>query len=136
MLRGSCACGRIQYEISQPLLGPLTYCHCRKQSGSTFGTTAGALKDSFRIVKGENLVAHWNSSPAVRRYFASCCGSPIWKEDDEDPTEIGFRLGTLDDDPKMSDQMHFHTGSKAPWYQLTDSLPKESGGCPFGRREP
>ena len=44
MLKGSCACGQVRYEIWGDLLAPITYCHCwrcRKQSRSSFGTTAG-----------------------------------------------------------------------------------------------
>ena len=139
MLRGSCACGSLRYEIDSELIGPLTYCHCwrcRKQSGSSFGTTAGIPKGSLSVVAGEQFVRHWESSPGVRRYFASCCGSPIWKEDDLDGVELGFRLGTLDDAPNEMAQMHFHTGSKAPWVKITDDLRQENGGVPFGGRDP
>src|SRR5262249_56819993 len=82
MLKGSCACGRVRYEIAGELLGPITYCHCwrcRKHSGSSFGTTAGVKAADLRVTHGEQLLAHWESSPAVQRVFAGCCGSPLFK---------------------------------------------------------
>ena len=97
MLKGSCACGKVRYEIAGALIGPVTYCHCwrcRKHSGSSFGTTAGVKTSDFRIVAGEERMASWESSPGVRRHFAGCCGSPIYKRDESAPDELGFRLGT------------------------------------------
>ena len=138
MLKGSCACGQVRYEIRGQLIGPITYCHCwrcRKQSGSSFGTTAGLAPWALWFVAGEALLSSWQSSPGVRRFFASCCGSPIYKIDASDPSELGFRLGTLDDDPGMTAGMHFSAGSKAPWVEITDDLPQETGGASFEERD-
>jgi hypothetical protein len=138
MLKGSCACGRVSYEIDGPLIGPVTYCHCwrcRKHSGSSFGTTAGVAASDFRFVTGEYLMRDWESSPGVHRFFAGCCGSPIYKRDDTAPEELGFRLGTLDTGPRMKAQMHFMAGSKAPWVEIADDLPQDKSGVPFGVRD-
>ena len=138
MLKGSCACGRIRYEIRGELMGPVTYCHCwrcRKHSGSSFGTTAGVAAAEFLVVAGEELLSSWESSPGVRRYFASCCGSPIYKRDDAYPGVLGFRLGTLDTDPRKTAEIHFMLGSKAPWVEIHDSLDQEPSGVPFGEKD-
>jgi len=137
-LRGSCACGRVHYEIRGNLVGPLTYCHCwrcRKQSGSSFGTTAGLDPTALIFVRGQHLLRSWQSSPGVERFFASCCGSPIYKTDEATPGEIGFRLGTLDSDPGIGAEIHFMTGSKAPWFAITDELTCDDSGSPFGERD-
>jgi hypothetical protein len=138
MHHGSCACGRIRYEIRGELIGPITYCHCwrcRKHSGSSFGTTVGVKSEDFVLVSGEDLMTSWESSPGIYRYFASCCGSPIYKKPDDSPELIGFRLGTLDSDPGRTADLHYHVGSKAPWVELDDSLPHEGGGVTFGERD-
>ncbi len=137
MLKGSCACGRVTYEIHGDLIGPITYCHCwrcRKHSGSSFGTTAGIKPSDLRFATGEHLLRSWESSPGIHRFFASCCGSPIFKRDDADPAELGFRLGTLDTDPHVQGETHYLVGSKVPWLEIADDLPQESGGPPFGKR--
>ncbi|MFT5696287.1 MAG: hypothetical protein ACI9QQ_002267, partial [Myxococcota bacterium] len=44
MIRGSCLCGSVRYEISGKL-SPIQYCHaqrCRKASGAAFATEAAA----------------------------------------------------------------------------------------------
>jgi hypothetical protein len=138
MLEGSCACGRVRYEIRGNLVGPETYCHCwrcRKHSGSSFGTTVGVAARDFVVIAGEESLSSWESSPGVRRHFAGCCGSPIFKRDQASPTFLGFRLGTLDTDPQVSAALHFMVGSKAPWVEISDALSQDGQGVPFGQRD-
>ncbi|WP_419729066.1 GFA family protein [Lichenicola sp.] len=138
MLTGSCACGHVRYEIKGDLVGPVTYCHCwrcRKHSGSSFGTTAGVRAADFTILTGQALISSWESSPGVHRCFARCCGSPLYKRDEANPYELGFRLGTLDVDPLRKADIHFMVGSKAPWVEIRDDLPQAAGGSPFGLRD-
>jgi hypothetical protein len=133
MLHGSCACGQITYEIQGELIGPVTYCHCwrcRKHSGSSFGTTSAVAAAHFVVRSGETLFSYWESSPGVRRYFAACCGSPIYKRDENRPEVLGFRLGTLDSDPSLKAGLHFMTDSIAPWVEIRDPLPRRAGGGP------
>jgi len=138
MQRGACACGRIAYEIRGELFGPINYCHCwrcRKHSGSSFGTTASVLASQFFVISGQALLSHWTSSPGVHRYFASCCGSPIYKLNENEPSELRLRLGTLDTDPGVKVEMHFMVASKAPWVSIDDDLPQEVCGPPFGTKD-
>lgn len=138
MLEGSCACGQVSYKIQGQLRGPVTYCHCwrcRKHSGSSFGTTAAVRASEFEVRTGEQLLSSWESSPGVHRFFARCCGSPLFKRHDHMPQILGLRLGTLDTDPGRRVEMHFMVGSKAPWVEIQDTLPQEPGGPPFGERD-
>jgi hypothetical protein len=139
MLVGSCACGRVRYQIRGDLVGPITLCHCwrcRKHSGSSFGTTSGVIATDLVFLVGEELLKSWESSAGVHRFFASCCGSPIFKRDDAAPGILGFRLGTLDADPGRKADLHFMIESKVPWLDIHDSLPKEKGvGPEFGERD-
>ncbi|MGE0626144.1 MAG: GFA family protein [Pseudomonadales bacterium] len=128
MLKGSCACGEICYEITGELIGPVSYCHCwrcRKHSGSSFGTTANVRSEELRFTRGESNLRFWESSPGIRRYFAGCCGSPIYKTGEGE--HLGFRLGTLDCDPGVKVETHFMIDARAPWVVL-DPLPVQTGG--------
>lgn len=79
---------------------------------------------------GESELKYWESSPGIRRYFAGCCGSPIFKTGEGE--NVGFRLGTLDCDPRVRVEMHFMIDAKAPWVEVSDDLPKqEAGEGPF-----
>ena len=101
MIRGSCLCGAIRYEITGPLSAAI-YCHCtqcRKATGSSFATNAAVDAKDFRFVAGEELLSHFESSPGQFRKFCSGCGSPLVKTYANRPEVVRLRLGTLDDDP-------------------------------------
>ena len=130
-LIGSCACRKVRYRILGPFIEPVTYCHCwrcRKHSGSSFGTTVGLARRHLEISEGGEYLKAWESSPGISRHFAGCCGSPLYKTDIENPEVIGFRLGTLDEDPALSVRQHYMIDARAPWVSVTDSLEKIEGG--------
>jgi hypothetical protein len=63
--KGSCLCGRIQYEIDGEL-GDFGYCHCRscrKASGSAHAANAPADRATFRLVGGADTLREYESSP-------------------------------------------------------------------------
>lgn len=137
MLPGSCACGRVRYELRGELVGPVGHCHCwqcRKHSGASFGTTAAVRTEDLVVVEGAELLASWESSPGIHRVFASCCGSPLYKRRDALPQLVGLRLGGLDADPGRTVDRHVFVSSKAPWVELGDGLPQDEGGAPFPER--
>jgi hypothetical protein len=126
VLKGSCLCGKIRYEVSGPL-GPVVYCHCsqcRKASGSSFATNASIAVDHFRITRGAGLLRDYESSQGVKRCFCAECGSAIIKRVESSPDSVRLRLGTLDGDPGVKPVAHIFVGSRAPWTALTDGLPR------------
>jgi hypothetical protein len=128
----------VRYEIDGELLGPVGHCHCwrcRKHSGASFGTTAAVKSDELRFTKGEEQLRSWESSPGIQRFFAGCCGSPLFKRHDAMPELLGFRLGTLDSDPGRTVEQHIMVTGKAPWIRLDDGLPRKPGGAPFPERD-
>jgi hypothetical protein len=128
MLRGSCLCGGVRYEITGPLSGALN-CHCsmcRKAQGAAFRSRARVRAADFRWVQGEDLVSYYESSPGNRRGFCRVCGSPLLSRFDWDPSFYGVPLGALDDDPGLTPRIHVFVAYKAPWFEITDELPQFS----------
>ena len=126
ILKGSCLCGEIAYEITGPLMGTLN-CHCRmcrKAHGAAFRTRATIKSENFTFLSGEKVLSYYESSPGERRSFCSGCGSVIITRFDKHPEYLGFALGTLDSDPEIEIEQHIYTGSKAPWFKITDELPQ------------
>ena len=125
VIRGSCLCGGVKYEITGPLMRA-GHCHCsrcRKAHGAAFRSRARVRVVDFRWVQGEPLVKYFESSPGFRRGFCSVCGSPIVNRPAGAP-EFGIALGGLDDDPGVRPERHYYAGSKAPWFEITDTLPQ------------
>ena len=66
----------------------------------------------------------YRSSKDTIRRFCRICGSPIVNSRDPEPDSYGLAMGSLDDDPGVRPLRHEFVGSKAPWYEITDSLPQ------------
>jgi len=81
-------------------------------------------------MRGADLLRFYESSPGEHRGFCSVCGSNIYTKFDARPQELGLALGILDDDPRHRPTCHVFVGSKAPWYEITDSLPQYEGFPP------
>jgi hypothetical protein len=126
VLKGSCLCGGIRYQITGPLTNPLN-CHCsmcRKAHGAAFRSRAGVRAEDFRWVSGEELLTWYESSPGNHRRFCRQCGSPMLSRFDYDRSVYGLPLGALDDDPKTTPAKHVFVANKAPWHDITDDLPQ------------
>jgi hypothetical protein len=126
MLRGSCLCGEVRYAINGKLTGALN-CHCsmcRKAHGAAFRSRARVNAADFKWVKGEALITWFESSPGNHRGFCSRCGSPLLSRFDQNQTVYGLPLGALDDDPGVKPAVHVYVASKAPWHDITDTLPQ------------
>ncbi len=124
-IQGSCLCGTLRYEIDGPF-SMMMSCHCsmcRKHTGAPFATFAAAPLEGFRWIAGENEVRHYASSAQGQRSYCPVCGSV-------GPTlmnEMGLAVvpaGALEGEPGIRPQGHLFVGSKAPWYALTDALPR------------
>jgi hypothetical protein len=144
IIRGSCLCGGVKFEIAGPLIGA-SNCHCslcQKQHGAAFRSRARVKKSDFRWQQGEDLVTFYESTPGILRGFCRVCGSPIVNKyaagtpiamrDPDAPSRYGIALATLDDDPGVRPNAHVFVSSKAPWFAITDNLPQ----FPEGRAYP
>jgi hypothetical protein len=126
MLSGSCLCGGVKYEAEGPLIG-MARCHCvqcRKASGAEFATNGSVLKESFRVVAGEELLQRWQSSPGQFRVFCGRCGSPLFKEDANRPHQVRLRLGCLDTEQPDKPLVHVFVSEKPSWSEISDDLPR------------
>jgi hypothetical protein len=128
MLRGSCLCGSVRYEIRGPV-GRVSHCHCsmcRKAHGAAFATYGRVERSDFALVSGADDIASYRSSPGVIRTFCKRCGSNLQFISDKRPSIFSLALGTLDDDPSVQAALHISVASKAPWFQITDELPQHA----------
>ena len=131
-LHASCLCGGIAFEIDGSVRDPL-YCHCvmcRKAHGTVFRARGRIRTVDVRWLRGQDLLRFYESSPGEHRGFCSVCGSNIYTKFDVRPQELGLALGILDDDPGSRPSCHVFVASKAPWHEITDSLPQHQGFPP------
>jgi hypothetical protein len=126
MLKGSCLCGAVRYEITAPIRYA-SNCHCgqcRKTHGAAFASYGRVPIEHFRITAGAEAIGTFRSSSAGTRTFCSRCGSNLEWRGSSHPERISIALGTLDDDPGLRPSRHIFVASKAPWYEIADGLPQ------------
>lgn len=123
MLNGSCQCGIVRFQLSEPAEAP-TACHCvqcRKQSGHYFAS-ANVSKAAVTIFGAEHL-SWYQHSAKVRRGFCSRCGSWLfWEPLARDWTSIA--LGALDGATGLQLERHIFVGEKGDYYDIADGLPQ------------
>ena len=79
--------------------------------------------ESFRLLRGHQRIVRYESTPGVFRPFCSRCGSKVpsgevWNE------RVSIQAGMLEGDPQTEPLAHIFVASKAPWHDITDSLPR------------
>jgi hypothetical protein len=125
MLRGSCLCSKIHYEIDGPVTD-MTNCHCgmcRKAHGAAFATVLTAQEKDFRWTRGAEFLETYPSSKELNRLFCRVCGSSLAVTEPK-TGEVFVTAGTLDEDPGVRPGSHIFVGSKAPWLDILDEKPR------------
>jgi hypothetical protein len=122
-LHGACLCGSIRYEVADEFKYALN-CHCsdcRKATGSAFKPFGGIERSKLRIVDGREQIFLYGSPDANHDVHCKVCGSLFY-------SVIGNRvhvtLGTLVDEPTICPTGHIFVADKAPWFEISDSLPQ------------
>jgi hypothetical protein len=126
-IAGSCLCGAVAWEADE-LLPRMGSCHCsrcRKVRSAAFSTQVFSAHERFRWLSGKERIRQYQLPGALLfgNSFCSGCGSPVPRDDARAPMVL-IPAGSLDDDPTIRPQAHIFVASKAPWYEIPDSLPR------------
>ena len=130
MIRGTCLCGSVRFEVSE-VSGPFELCHCsrcRKTTGSAFAASLHVARKSFRLVQGRDLIGVYEAPlaeapPAYRTCFCRRCGASV-PDALSETAMIELPAGSLDDDPGIRPDKHIYVELMAPWFTISDSLPR------------
>ncbi|MDH3761297.1 MAG: GFA family protein [Gammaproteobacteria bacterium] len=143
LLRGSCHCGAIHFEVKSAHPYPYNLCYCsicrKTAGGGGFAINLGADHASLKI-EGEletgvyNALIDGNSSPA-ERHFCPRCASALWVYDPRWPELVHPFASAIDTElPLPPERTHLMLGSKAGWVEAAikpgdkcfDQYPDES----------
>jgi hypothetical protein len=125
MLNGRCLCGEVRFTVEDTFAYAF-YCHCsrcRLRTGSAFASIGGIAIDKVQVTGArEHLLIEGENSDG---YGVRCskCHAFLFAAV-RDRAYIHVSLGVLIDTPSRLPDHHIHVVSKAPWYQITDSLPQ------------
>jgi hypothetical protein len=130
-LTGTCNCGAVQFELTEPLVSS-TYCHCtrcQRRTGAAASPNARTAPGSFRVVRGEDRLGSWRPPTGAEKFFCGDCGSALFSRNEAGG--VGVRLGVLDGDPGIRPGAHQFTDYAAAWEPLPeDGLPRYGEQAP------
>ncbi|HVS13586.1 MAG TPA: GFA family protein [Thermoanaerobaculia bacterium] len=142
MSEGRCLCGAVRFRVDPPFAF-FGHCHCaicRKHHGSSFVTWLAVAPDAFAWLEGEARVRRYESSAHAVRPWCEVCGSSL---PNPGPRMTLVPAGGVVDELPGTPTVHIFVGSKAPWVELADDLPRhetwmvpESSPRPVERPQP
>ena len=126
MLKGTCLCGAVRFEIEGTLERQPEACHCsqcRKQSSHFF--VAVNVRRKAQTIHGGDKVAWYRSSAKVERGFCSVCGSSLfWNPTIEGYEWTAVAMGAFDSPTGTRLAKHTFMGDKGDYYEIDDGLPQ------------
>lgn len=131
-MKGSCLCGKIQFEI-QELLPDIANCHCsmcRKFHGAAYATYGTSTLEKFKWLAGEDMIKTYVSSEKAERGFCSHCGLSIYYKLRKQDSTFEIALGVLDDEPNHPVSANINCSSKPNWSKGIENLSNLSGARP------
>ncbi len=130
-ITGECFCGEIRYQITGPLLDPLS-CHCsrcRKAFSSQSSNYARVRPGDFHWLAGESMLTSYLGNHGFGLLFCGTCGSTLCGTFEN--AVHGVSLGCLNEEPELDDIHHIYVDSKASW----ESMPSDATMFLEGRRD-
>jgi hypothetical protein len=126
-LTGSCACGSVAYEVTEPFT-TAGYCHCKRcqrRSGALWALNAVVPADGFEVVRGGEHVRVWEPPDGLPKAFCTICGGQLYSDGGD---SIVVRLGAIDADPEIRPEWHQWLESAPDWEPIPDDgLPRYAG---------
>ncbi|MTB63768.1 GFA family protein [Streptococcus sp. zg-86] len=120
MIKGSCLCGKVTYEVTE-LISPIVFCHCsfcRKASSTAFSANALVDLASFQLLSGQEALVIYESSPRKIRHYCKQCHSQLYHTKADMPGQLTLKLGTIDrcdQDLGKLERKHIHDEQTVPW---------------------
>jgi hypothetical protein len=132
-LTGSCLCGGVRFEVTEPPVGA-GYCHCsrcQKRTGTASSVQARLAPGSLRVLAGEDLVTPYRPPDGNPKFFCSACGGALWSRKRDDESVITVRMGVFDRDPGVRPSFRQYVDFAAGWEPIPDDgLQRYPGPCP------
>ncbi len=126
MMKGTCLCRAVSFEVEGTLERPPEACHCsqcRKQTSHFF--VAANVRRKALTVHGGDKVTWFRSSAQVQRGFCSACGSSLfWNPTIEGYEFIAIAMGTFESPTGTRLAKHTFVGDKGDYYDINDGLPQ------------
>lgn len=124
-LSGRCACRAVAFEVADEFVAAFN-CHCsncRAMTGSVFLPWGEIECDKLRVTKGADALLVIGDTGASHEVRCQACLSLLyWSPSNGERVRVPY--GSLVDEPSLKPTAHMFVGSKAPWHEILDDLPR------------
>lgn len=132
LLKGSCHCGKVKFEVKSETFYPYQLCYCsicrKTQGGGGVAINLGADAHTLKV-KGKKNIAVYRakvSNPHEKTYqstgernFCKLCGSALWLFDPEWPDLVHPFASAIDTKlPKPPEKTHLMLDFKPSWVEI------------------
>ena len=122
VLRGSCLCGGVEFEVTQPF-AMVVACHCascKKLSGGAGTVNGRARTDAIRVRRGEELLTTYQPDEGTAKTFCARCGSNLFGGGWPQSEQTSVRLSALSTPFDRKPEAHVFVRSVAAWETLPE----------------
>lgn len=120
MIKGSCCCEAVQFELAEkPSMMGMCHCsRCRKLGASSLVFVKG---DKFQITAGRECIATFKAEPPYKydRCFCSACGTALGEVLSE-AASFPINANCLDGDLEIKNSFHEFVSEKPAWLKIGD----------------
>ena len=132
-VQGSCLCGAVAYELTEPFKVAHN-CHCsrcRYGRAAAHATNGFVSHDGVKYLRGEENLKSYKVPDAkfFTQVFCKTCSSLMPRQDEARNVSV-VPLSSLDHDPEIKPVDHIFVDHKADWHDITDGLPQYPEGPP------
>lgn len=149
LLKGSCRCGAVRFEVESHTPAPYQLCYCsicrKQQGGGGYAINLGAVSATLKITGKENLGVYCaeiqdeerpvRETSTGERNFCKSCGSALWLYDPTWPELVHPFASAIDTElPEPPERTHLMLKYKSSWVEpdvrdgdkVFDLYPEES----------
>ena len=121
MIKGSCCCGTVQFELTEkPSMMGMCHCsRCRKVGASSI---AFVKSEKFEITAGRDKISAYKAEPPYKydRCFCSACGTALGEVLSE-MDSFPINAHCIDNEIEIVNKFHEFVSEKPSWFKIGDS---------------
>jgi len=121
MIKGSCCCGTVRFELTEkPSMMGMCHCsRCRKVGASSL---AFVKSDKFQITTGREKIVTYKAEPPYKydRCFCSVCGTALGEVLSE-MESFPINANCIDSEIEIENKFHEFVSEKPSWFKIGDN---------------
>ena len=127
MIKGSCCCGAVKFELlAEPTM--MGTCHCSRCRKAGASTIVFVKKQDLKWMEGKEQVTLFQPTAPYKygRCFCKLCGTSLGEILSEEES-FPIAANALDGDLTVKNQFHEFVSEKPSWYDICDQAKQFHG---------